>query len=286
VGVEHKVWYLERCLFEQFPESNKEDWDNVGVLVGDKQDDVTGVAVALDPSCEAVDETVEHGCNVLLTHHPVLLRPSRVMLDNAVRSWAPGSSASLSIEQIVENSIVRRAIVSGVSLIAMHTNFDYSENTQHILPDALGLTLLNPVEQTDQMGSVGEGGRSFGAAQFCSTQPMALRDLARRCRRVFGVTPRVWGDPDKNIEFVCTCPGSGGSLVGAAARVGADCFVCGELHYHTARAARLAGMAIIELGHDVSENMFTDELRLVVIDLGYAPDRVVKLRTPVNWWTL
>jgi putative NIF3 family GTP cyclohydrolase 1 type 2 len=292
MGLENKVWFLERGLFELFPERYKEEWDNVGLIVGNKEMEVTNIAVSLDPSVQAIDKAVELGCNVLLTHHPVFLQPPRIFVENAIQprssihAWSSQAASDVPIEHVVGGAIATEAIRNDVALIAMHTNFDYSDRNRHVLPDALGFTYLNPIEQTAENGAVGPGASHCGIGQLCSTPATTLYEIVDRCKQVFKVTPRIWGDPNQIVEFVGTCPGSASSLVDSAVRIGVDCFICGEIRYHSARAAMLSGMSVVELGHDVSENLFVDELRLAVVDLGYSPSRVIKLEEPPNWWTI
>lgn len=286
MGLEQKVWFLERGLFELFPEQTKEEWDNVGLIVGDKEADVEGIAIALDASVEMVDQAAANGCNVLLTHHPVFLKAPHLIVEHSLHVWSSESAARDSVEQVMAGSVVIEAMRRGVNLIAMHTNFDYSPKSQHALPDALGLTYLNPIEQVAQQGAVGHGEEKGGMGQLSSTPTTTLMDLAIRCKDVFGATPRIWGDPQQRIEFVGTCPGSAWPLINDASRCEFDCFICGETRYHTARAAAMAGISVIELGHDVSEMLFKGLFRTALLDLGYHADRIVVLEEPANWWTI
>lgn len=286
MGLEKKVWYLERSLFELFPEANCATWDNVGLVVGDEEADIQGIAIALDPSVEMIDQAVDRGCNVLLTHHPVFLKPPSHIQKNALTHWRVKKGPQDSLEQVMAGDIVMEAIQRGVALMAMHTNFDYSPASQHVLPDALGLTYLNPIEQTAQDDAVGPGDEKSGLGQLSSTPATPLHELAIRCKEVFGSTPRVYGDPNQTIEFVATCPGSAWPLINDATYCGFDCFICGETRYHTVRAAMHAGVSVIELGHDLSEKLFSDVFKASLLDLGYPADRIVKLDEPANWWTI
>ncbi len=285
MGFENKVWYLERALFEFFPEKDIEDWDNCGVIVGNKEAVVEGVAIALDPSLKAIDQAAELGCNLLLTHHPVYLKPPYNVIVNGPGTWSTKGSMRDTVEQAVAGVAIHRAIEKGISLMAMHTNLDYSSRVQHVLPDVLGLTYLNPVEQTSQEGGVGSGEIRGGLGQLSSTHMITLLELAERCKNVFGVPSRVWGDPEQKIELVATCPGSAWPLINDATRCEFDCFICGESRYHTTKAACQSGISVIELGHDVSERLFIDVLYDAVIETGQQADTVHKLAAEENWWT-
>lgn len=283
----NKVWYLERALFSRFPRETAEKWDNPGLIVGDAEDEITGIAVALDVSTKNIQAAHDAGCNVLLTHHPVFISAPSSIIANGPDTWRHHGVSGDSVEQASSGILVHEAIRLGISLIAMHTNFDVSPEAQHVLPGALGLTYLNPMEQTSSSGqSVGAGSLQGGLGQLCSTDPMSLEDLAKRCKQVFGVTPRAWGDPEQLIRFVVTIPGSAWPLINDATQCGFDCCICGETRYHTALAAVASGNSIIELGHDISENLFADSFRDILQDLGYSNEIIHRLPATTNWWTV
>ncbi len=111
-----------------------------------------------------------------------------------------------------------------------------------------------------------------------------LAALVTRCVEVFGATPRVWGDPERTISTVATATGSAGSLIGDARLRGADVLVAGEVRYHDAMAA--GGLAIVELGHDVSEwplvGVLSDAVRRTP---GLDPASVTVESPAYGWWT-
>jgi len=282
-----RVWYLERSLFELFPRQDAESWDNPGLIVGDAEADVTGIAVALDVSLANIRRAHDLGCNVLLTHHPVFIKAPSSIIASGPGTWEHHGASGDSVEQASSGVLVHEAIRSDVSLIAMHTNFDVSPHAQHVLPDLLGLTYLNPMEQTTRPGqAMGQGGLQGGLGQLCSVEPLTLRDMALRCREVFGTTPRVWGDPEQVLRFVVTVPGSAWPLINDATKCGFDCCICGETRYHTALAAVAAGNSIIELGHDISEYPFVDRFCELLSDLGYPSGMVHRIDPTTNWWTV
>lgn len=118
---------VARAVSERFPEHWAEPWDQVGLLVGDPQAEVTRVLVSLDPSAETLRKTHELGAQVLLTHHPVFLTP-------------PGRLVPSSAD------VAFHAASSGVALIAAHTNLDRSAAGAATLPRLLGLESGMPLE--------------------------------------------------------------------------------------------------------------------------------------------
>lgn len=281
-----KVWYLERSLFRLFPAKDVVSWDNCGLLCGDMEDTITGIAVALDPTIDNIHAARDGGCNVLFTHHPAFTRPPDTIIASGPNTWSTHGTRETTVEKAYGGTLIHEAIRSGVNLIAMHSNFDVSVQAQHILPDALGFTYLNPIEQTSsEDGSVGSGGIQGGLGQLSSVPETTLRELGRRCHEVFGAAPRCWGDPDARIELVATIPGSAWPLINDATECEFDCCICGETRYHTAMAAVASGNCIIELGHDISENLYIDSFHDILLGLGYPEEIILQLPPQQNWWT-
>ncbi len=119
-------------LDEAIPFEWAEEWDRVGLLVGDPLVEVSGVLVSLDPTQEALTRAFESGANVLLTHHPAFL--------DAPRLIAHGTADDVAV----------RALAGGVALVACHTNLDRSPAGADALPVALGLGIAGPLESGRQ----------------------------------------------------------------------------------------------------------------------------------------
>ncbi|MDH3393529.1 MAG: Nif3-like dinuclear metal center hexameric protein, partial [Desulfobulbaceae bacterium] len=101
------VGALVSVLNELAAFSLAESWDNVGLLAGDPAQQVRGILVALDPTEEVLDEAVANGCNVIITHHPLIFKPLKaVRLDQPI------------------GRLLGRSLAAGVAMIACHTNLD------------------------------------------------------------------------------------------------------------------------------------------------------------------
>ncbi len=258
---------LELGLLARFPREDAEEWDRTGLLVGDPSAVVSGVVVALDVTREAIRAAQRSGANVLLTHHPAFLDPPTAFSPSAKVAATPGVN-------------VYTAIEAGVALMNFHTALDASVAATRLFPGMLSLDfkrLLIPLA----------GRPEKGYGQLCSVRttdrPFRLSHLGARCVSVFGRAPRVWGDMSTEIASVVIANGSAGDVVEAALAVGADCLVCGEVKYHAALDASQAGLAIVELGHDVSELPLCALLAQTAIDAGIAPEAVTVLDQSANW---
>ena len=121
---------VERAVSSAFPPEWAEEWDRVGLLAGDPERALTGVVFALDATRAAIAECVRLGANALVTHHPAFLSPPT--------SIRPGRGAG---------GVVFAALDAGVALINAHTNLDRAPAAGRLLPQALGLTALRPIER-------------------------------------------------------------------------------------------------------------------------------------------
>ena len=133
---------LERALLAEFPAADAEPWDRTGMSVGDPARLITGVAVALDPTVEAIEAAANMGANVLVTHHPAFLAPPA--------SFMPASSVAAN-----PGAGVWRAVERGVSILSYHTALDVSVRAQRVLPGMLSLTfqqVLDPIPGSREKG--------------------------------------------------------------------------------------------------------------------------------------
>jgi dinuclear metal center YbgI/SA1388 family protein len=115
---------------------------------------------------------------------------------------------------------------------------------------------------------------------------VTLEGLAGLVGRSLGVRPTVWGDAASRVRRIAVAPGSGRSLVGDAVRAGCDVIITGELRYHEALNAAVAGLAVVEAGHDATEWPLTRALAKIATSApGLGISRVVLDDPKTNWWT-
>ncbi len=263
------VGELERALLEKIPAEDACSWDRTGMLVGNPMDVVRGVAVALDPTISALEEAARRGANVLLTHHPVFLDAPESFLPHSAQGHTPGS-------------VVRRSVELGVSILSFHTALDVSAAGLNALPALLRLVPIGVLEPL-------AGSKEKGFGRICSPAhedaPLTLKNLSARCVSVFGTMPRVWGSPDLSLSRIVTSGGSAGSFACGCLEQGVDCLVCGEIKYHDALDAVLSGLAIIELGHDVSEFPLCALLANYAAEAGVCESCITMIDQGNNWYT-
>jgi putative NIF3 family GTP cyclohydrolase 1 type 2 len=266
------VGTLEEALLRQFPADTAETWDKTGLIVGERAQLVGKVAVALDPTVEAIKQAAAIGANVLVTHHPPFIN------NPGTFEPAPSSAAN-------PGAAVWAAITNRVALMCYHTACDVSAPGQMALCAMLGL------EHKGKVVCPVEGHKNLGYGTLCrvplaqNAEGVTLATLSARALSTFGRPPRVWGDPDAEITTVVCSGGSASGVWRAALEAGAQVLVTGEMGYHNALDAAAAGMATIELGHDVSELPLCAVLAEALSRAGVEQDNIKLLDQSNNWWT-
>jgi dinuclear metal center YbgI/SA1388 family protein len=233
-----------------WPASGAEPWDAVGLIAGDPVAQVDSILLAVDAVHDTVDEAVASGVDLLLVHHPLLLR--------GVTSVAADR---------YKGAALTRLIRADAALLAAHTNADVVESgTSATLALALGLVDIVPLDPGPQPGrGIGRLGRL--------PVPMTLGRLARTLGELLPATAtgvRVAGDFDAPVTTVALCAGAGDSLLGHPAVLAADVYITSDLRHHPASEARenartAGGPALIDVSHWASEWLWletaADELR-------------------------
>ena len=260
---------LERSLLSRYPKKYAEPWDRTGLIVGDPHERIRAVAVALDPSIEAIQEAADIGANVLVTHHPPFIE-------------APENFTPPAYNRVSSGGLIWTAIQKGISIMSFHTTLDVSHEAAQVLPGMLRLPLEGILDIVHEDEGLGYG-------QICRVDnseddPLTLGRLAARCVSVFGRYPRVWGDSEQVLEKIVTATGSCGSLVEKALIQHVDVLVGGEIKYHDALAASQAGLCIIDLGHDVSELPLAALLATAVEAADIPKARIALLDQRSNWY--
>lgn len=109
-----------------------ESWDNVGLLIGDRDREVKSILLALDPSLSLLDEAIARNIDTVITHHPCIFRPLPF-----VHVKTPSGA------------FVERALTHRINVIACHTNFDSAEEgVSDVLGELLNLQGLRPLQST------------------------------------------------------------------------------------------------------------------------------------------
>lgn len=220
-----KLSDIIRELENEFPPALAEEWDNVGLLVGDKDAEIAKVLINLDVTDETVAMAEKIGADLILTHHPLIFKPlSRVT------------------EQDFIARRIRRMIRADINYYAMHTNFDLARMADL---NALDLGLSDP-EVLTETGHPGVGYGRIGTLP----QSMTLRAFAEQVRTAADLPAiRVYGDAERLVRKAAVSSGAGKMSIPDALAKGADVLITGDLDYHSAIDANTQGLAMIDAGH-------------------------------------
>ncbi len=220
-----------------------EDWDNVGLLVGDRKAEVGRVMTCLTITPDVVDEAIESKADLIVAHHPLPFKP----LGKITTDTIPGR-------------MLLRLMKAGVAIYSAHTAFDSAaDGINAHWAKLIGLESTEPLilSDTTSAGSIAEGSGRRG--MFASARP--LGDVIAQAASAVGETDaRIVGDQDQMIRKVAIGCGSGGSFLAAAKRCGCDLLLTGEATFHTCLEARSMGIALGLLGHYSSERFAMEHL--------------------------
>ncbi|MDV3222525.1 Nif3-like dinuclear metal center hexameric protein [Intrasporangium sp.] len=221
-----------------YPQDSAAEWDRVGLVTGDPPQPVRRILFALDPTLAVIEEARQWGADLLVTHHPLLLR--------GVHSVATTSAKGASVTGLV---------VADIALYVAHTNADVADpGVSTVLADALGLASQRPLTTIGPYaaGRVGELASPMSLAEFADVVARALPPTAG------GI--RVSGDPDGLVRSVAVMGGSGDDQFAAVRASGADVYVTADLRHHPALEAREEARDgtpyLIDAGHWATESLW------------------------------
>lgn len=213
------------------------DWDNVGLLVGDKDKEIKKVLIALDNDERVTDEAISLSADMIISHHPIMFSPiNRLTEDNH------------------EQRMLRRLCENGICHYAAHTNMDCAlGGLNDYLASKLGIEDVSVIEENVDGAGFGRMGN------VAETTLSAMIELCEEKLSLDSV--RYVGEPDRKIHKVAVNSGSGSDIIGKCAELGIDLLVTGDLKYTPARDAYDLGIAVIDAGHYGTEVIFTEFMK-------------------------
>jgi dinuclear metal center protein, YbgI/SA1388 family len=230
-----KVCDIAEMIEEYAPIKYKEDYDNVGLMVGDRLNEVSSVLIALDCTMEVIEEAIRKGCSLIVTHHPLLFRkPSAITNDTLLGK---------KIIKLIKNNI---------DLYSCHTNLDIVKGgINDLLVDLLrqaGVGIHDRVEFLEQSKEIGVG------RIFDLTSPISLEKLIEKVKAALELnTVRFSGNLTQSIHRVAVINGSGSDYMNLAKKNRADCIITGDTTYHYVSDLMEENISIIDAGHFSTE---------------------------------
>ena len=224
---------------EQFaPLPLQESWDNAGLQLGLTEAEVSGALLCLDVNEQIVDEAISKGCNLIVSHHPLLFRGLK----------------QISGSNYVQRTVIK-AIKNDICVISMHTNMDNAT-------DGVNFRIAKKLALTDivfmspkRVGDVECGSGIVGQLP----QPLSATDFVQQVKQAFHVQCAMCNELlHRPVSKVAICGGAGDFLLDEAVAAGADAFITGEMHYHQYFGYEQL-LQICVIGHYQSEQ-FTSEI--------------------------
>lgn len=224
-----KVRDVVRAVDAIAPFETAEPWDNVGLLVGDPEEEVSGVFLCVDATYAMMQEAMRMGCNVILAHHPLMF----------------GGVKHLRADEY-EGELLRYLVRHDLNLIAAHTNLDAApDGVEDQLAAALGIN-VDSAEQYVRCGTVPqqtEGDFLLTVKEFISPQAV------------------FYGGHYRTVRRVAVSCGGGGEYFRQALQMGATLFVTGEMKHHERLEAQGCGLDVILAGHAETEQVVLEPLK-------------------------
>ena len=245
---------------EQFaPLPLQESWDNAGLQIGLTEAEVSGALLCLDVTEKVIDEAIAKGCNLVVSHHPLLFRGLKQVSDaNDVQRT------------------VRKAIKNDICVISMHTNMDNARGGVNFkIAEKLGAKC-----HTEKEGHTAPAEKiPMVVAEL--PEAMEARAFIELVKERFGVKCAHCNELlQRQIRKVAICGGAGDFMLDEAIAKGADAFITGEMHYHVFFGHEQE-IQICVIGHYESEQ-FTSEIFQEIIQKECPGVRCVIAETITN----
>ena len=208
------------------PYETAEEWDNTGLSVGSMEDDVTKAGFALDLTSDIVNQAVKEGCDLIITHHPLIFEP---------------------LKNVDADTCVYKLIENGIAHISAHTNFDIAPNgVNEQLISKLGLEVSYKVE---------------GECLYICTldSPVNSDILADSIKQKLGAVVR-YNRGAGMISKAAVCSGSGSDYLQLAKEHGCEALITGDGKHHAFIDADEMGISLICAGHFETEAFAMHEL--------------------------
>ncbi len=234
-----KVKDFMKLVESHAPVSYKEEYDNVGLMVGDGEENITGILFSMDTTNEVIQEAKEKKANLIVSHHPLLFVKPRSITKNTLQG-----------RKVIE------LIRNNINLYAAHTNLDS-------VKDGMNDTIIKMFDYKD-----------FDIIEQCPfdfdsgigrivylRRAIKLKDFIEKTKKVLDVPIlRYTGDLNQTVRRIAIINGSGQSYFQKSLELGADCILTADTTFHFVQEFEELGVAVVDPGHYLSEKNIYNHL--------------------------
>lgn len=232
---------LTKYLDQKLAKHTGQNWDNNGLLVGDQNNNITKVLLALELTDKVLEEAVELKIGLIIVHHPVIFSGLKKVVNQG------------------NSKLVYQLIANNIGLYAAHTNFDALQGG---LNDYIAQLL-----QGSNVQIIPAEKEEFGLLRVFDVQPVTLEELAQTLKQKLEIsTLRYIGNPKGIISKVGVVTGSGSEYIELGALNGAQAFITGDIKYHQAQEFKEKGLNVIDAGHFETEQTFGKAILEIIKD--------------------
>lgn len=250
---------ITTILDQTAPFSLAESWDNVGLMVGNPNQEITSILIGLDPTLDLINEAKAHNANLIINHHPLIFTPLKT-----IRTDKPSGR------------FISEALKNDIAVVGCHTNLDViPTGVSTVLAKHIGATNLTPL-----CGTVKDD-PTIGFGQIGSLpEPVSPETFFNKVCQVLDLPVlKICGPWPETIERVAVCGGSGSDLSEAALSAKAQVYITGEVKHSTARWAEESGLCIIDAGHFATENLIVEALANTLTEELKSLEKEIPVRT-------
>lgn len=234
---------FDRFFAARIPYEMKEDFDNVGLLVGMNDTEVKKVLIALDITSWTVEEAVSFGAQLIISHHPLFF----------------------SLKRITDSEPTGKTIVSlissGISAICLHTNLDSAAGgVNDALLEMIGASGMGILDEAHEskLGAYGIG--RYGELPEAET----MTDFLARLKILLKTNGLRYHDAGRRVSRIAVCGGSGGEFLEKAVSLGCDTYITADIKYDRFLTAKELGINLIDADHFCTENVVVPVLERLV----------------------
>ena len=230
------------------PFNTQEEWDNSGLLVGDKTAKVSKIFFSLDVTSDIINQAIDCGAELIITHHPIIFKP---------------------VSNVLSDSLIYKLIKNDISIICAHTNYDKAiDGVNDILCNTVGFDSFQKIENTCL--NVAKYNFEVTSDMFVNNIKNTLKGSVR------------YNSINNKIKKVAVCSGSGSDYLSLAKEFNCDALLTGDASHHAFLDADEMNILLVAAGHFETEMIAITPL-LKKIEKEFEIDCILaKQNTPIN----